>query len=67
MASQLVRPAEALGAAWELAAVRLFAGMCADVACLVFEAVEGLIAQRTFVGARQVWAVLVRMLHAADE
>jgi len=58
---QLVRAAEALCAAWELAGVRLLAGVSADVTSLVLEAVEGLVAQRTLVRARQVRAhVLLR-------
>ena len=44
MASQLVRPAEALRAARELACVRFLAGVGADVSCLMLEAVEGLVA-----------------------
>ena len=56
---QLVGSAEALGAARELAGVRLFARVRPDVAGLVLEAVEGLVAQRTLVRARQIGAVFV--------
>ena len=59
--SELVRTAEALCAARELAGVRLLASVSADVTGLVLEAVEGLVAQRTLVRARQVRAhVLLR-------
>lgn len=63
VARKLVGTAEALGAAGELAGVRLLAGVRPDVARLVLEAVEGLVAERALVGARQVGAVLVRVLH----
>lgn len=53
---QLVRAAEALCAARELAGVRLLASVSADVTGLMLEAVEGLVAQRTLVGTRQVRA-----------
>ena len=56
---QFVRSAEALGAARELAGVRLFASVRPDVAGLVLEAVEGLVAQRTLVRTWQVGAVFV--------
>ena len=53
---ELVRSAEALGAAGELADVRLLAGVGSDVSRLVLEAMEGLVAQGTFVGTRQIRA-----------
>lgn len=49
MAGQLVRAGEALEAAGEVALVGLFARVCSDVAGLVLEPVEGLLAQRTLV------------------
>lgn len=55
---QLVGAREALGAAGELAGVRLLARMRADVPRLVLEAVEGLVTEGAFVGARQVGALL---------
>lgn len=51
---ELVGAGEALRAAWELAGVRLLAGVSADVPRLVLEAVEGLLAERTLVGTGQV-------------
>lgn len=64
VARQLVGATEALGAARELAGVRLLARVGADVSGLVLEAVEGLVAQRALVGARQVGTmVLVLLLH----
>jgi hypothetical protein len=50
VSSELVGSAEALGAAWELAGVRLLAGMGADVPGLVLQAVKGLLADGTLVG-----------------
>lgn len=53
---QLVGARKLLGAAWELAGVRLLAGVGANVSCLVLEAVEGLVAERALVRARQLGA-----------
>lgn len=58
MAGELIRSAEALGAALELASVRLLTGVGADVSGLVFEAVESLIAQGALVWTWQVGSVL---------
>jgi hypothetical protein len=55
---QFIRPAEAFGTAGELASVRLFSRMRSNVACLVFEPVEGSFAQRTFVRPRQILLVV---------
>jgi hypothetical protein len=52
--SEFVRSAEAFTTARELAGMRLLACMSADVSCLVFQAVEGSVAERTLVRARQV-------------
>lgn len=54
MASQFIGTAESLGAARELAGVRLLASVRSDMASLVFEAVKGLVAQRALVWAREV-------------
>ncbi len=50
---QLVGARELLGAARELAGMRLLAGVSADMSGLVLEAVEGLVAERALVRARQ--------------
>lgn len=50
---QLVGARELLGATGELAGVRLLAGVGADVSGLMLEAVEGLVAERALVRARQ--------------
>lgn len=63
MAGQLVRSAETLGAAWELAGVRLLASVRPDVSRLVLETVECFVAERTLVWARQIWSVFVLVLH----
>jgi len=63
VARQLVGSAEALCAARELAGVRLLASVRPDMTRLVLEAVEGLVAKRALVRARQVGAVFVRVLH----
>src|SRR2546421_4353619 len=71
MPRQLVRPAEAFGAAWKLASVRLFSRMRSDVACLVFEPVEGSVAQRAFVRPRKILFIVHACLrntnHRGDE
>ena len=54
VAGQLVGAREALGAARELAGVRLLAGMGADMPRLMLEAVEGLVAERALVGPGQI-------------
>lgn len=54
MPSQLVGPTEAFGAAGELAAMWLLARVCSYVPGLMFQTVEGLIAEGAFVGTRQV-------------
>lgn len=53
VAGQLIRARELLTAARKLAGVRLLASVSADVSSLVLEAVEGLVAQRALVRARQ--------------
>jgi hypothetical protein len=58
MPGQLVGSREALGAAGELAGVRLLARVRPDVSGLVLETVEGLVAQWALVGSGQVLAVL---------
>lgn len=50
---QLIRAGELLAAARELAGVRLLAGVGADVSGLVLQTVEGLVAERALVGARE--------------
>jgi hypothetical protein len=55
---QLVGSGEALGAALELAGVRLLAGMGSNVSGLVLEAVEGLVAERALVGTGEIWSLL---------
>lgn len=50
---ELVGAGELLGAAGELACVRLLAGVGADMSGLVLEAVEGLVAEGALVRARQ--------------
>ena len=59
---ELVGAGEALGAAGEGAGVGLLARVGADVASLVLEAVESLIAERALVGAREVLARLFVLL-----
>jgi hypothetical protein len=61
---QLVRSAKALRAAWELAHVRLLAGVGADVSRLVLQSVEGLGADWALVGSWQVltWLLLLRCI-----
>ena len=56
VASQLIGSAETFAAARELACVRLLSGVCSNVSCLMFESVEGSVAQRALVGAREVLA-----------
>lgn len=55
---ELVGSTEALGASRERAGVRLLARVRADMASLVFKAVEGLLAQRTLVRAWEVVALV---------
>ena len=64
---ELVGPAESFGASGERACMGLLAGMGADVTGLVLEAVEGLLAQRTLVGAGQVLTGLVVGLRSGLE
>lgn len=52
VAGQLIRTGKTLAAARELTGVWLFACVCADVASLVLEAVEGLITERALVRTR---------------
>ena len=49
MSCQLIGPGKPLRTPLKGAAVRLFARVCANVSCLVFESVEGLLAERTLV------------------
>lgn len=51
MTCQLVRSAESLCTSGELAGVWLLARVSTDVSCLVFESVEGLVAERALVGS----------------
>lgn len=60
---ELVRSAEALRAAWELASVRLLARVRADMSRLVLQTVEGLVAQGTLVRSWQVGAMFILTLH----
>lgn len=62
---QLVGSREALRAAGKLADVRLLARVRPDVTGLVLETVEGLVAERALVRARQVGTFLSSMLLAA--
>lgn len=57
VAGQLVRPRELFAAAGKLAGVRLLARVGADMARLVLEAVEGLVAHGALVGAGEVLRV----------
>lgn len=59
VARELVRTAEALRAAGELASVRLLARVRPNVTSLVLETVEGTVAERTFVGPGEVLADLL--------
>ncbi len=63
MASKFIGSTKSFGAARELAGVWLFAGVRSDMAGLVLESVECLVAQRTFVGARQVGSMVVLVVH----
>lgn len=64
MSSKLVRTAEALGASWKLAAMRLFSCMSANVSRLMLETMESLVAQRALVRTWEVRAILI-VLHNA--
>ena len=59
MARQLIGPTKALGATRKLASVWLFSSVRSDVSRLMFEAMEGLITERTFVRAGQITSVLI--------
>lgn len=59
VAGELVGARKAFGAAGKLAGVGFFARVSANVSRLVFETVEGLVAQGTLVRARQVGPVVV--------
>lgn len=52
MSSQFIRATEAFCAARELATVGLLPGVGSYMSCLMFETVEGLIAEGAFVWAR---------------
>ena len=54
MAGQFVGSAEALATSRELAGMRLLASMSADMPGLMFEAVEGSVAQGALVGSREI-------------
>lgn len=56
---ELVGAAEAFGTAWELAGMRLLAGVGANVPGLVFQTVEGTVAERTLVRTREVLSHLL--------
>ena len=58
VSSQLIRATEAFRAAEKGAPMGLFARVCAYVSCLVLEAVKGLIAERAFVGSRQILSLV---------
>ena len=49
MTSEFIRAAEALRAARELASMWFLPGMCANVSGLVFQAMEGTVAERALV------------------
>ena len=74
MSGEFVGPAEALGAAWKLAHVRLLARVGANVSGLVLETMEGFGADRTLVRSRQIlswlfllwWSILNGRRHQAD-
>lgn len=61
--SQLVRATEAFRTAWKLASMRFLSSMCPDMACLMFKAMESLVAERTFIWTRKVGTVVVLVLH----
>lgn len=61
MSRQLVRAGELLRATGELAGVRLLSGVRSNVPGLVFEAMEGLVAERALVRTREFIAVLRRL------
>jgi hypothetical protein len=63
MSSQFVGSREALRAAGELAGVRLFAGMCANMSGLMFQSVKGLLAQGAFVGSGEILSVVAMLAH----
>jgi hypothetical protein len=54
MPSEFVGSAEALRASREGTSMRLLASVGADMASLVFQAMEGLLTERTFVRAREI-------------
>jgi hypothetical protein len=56
---ELVGAGEALGATWILAGMGFLAGMCADMPGLMFEAVEGPVAERALVRSGEVLVHLV--------
>ena len=68
MTGQLVRTAESFGASGIGARVRLLAGVSADMSCLMFPTMEGLIAERAFVGTGHfaLTLLLVGDIHVGD-
>jgi hypothetical protein len=62
VACELIRSRELFAAARELAGVRLFSSVSADVSGLMLEAVEGLIAERALVRSGQ----LIRVFRVLD-
>ena len=65
--SEFIRATEALGAAGELACMWFLPSMCANMSGLVFQAMEGTIAERTLVRTREILSRLLicraRTLH----
>lgn len=59
MSSQLVGSAEAFSAARKGASMWLLSGMGSNMSGLMFQAVEGFVAQRTFVRSREILSSIV--------
>jgi hypothetical protein len=66
MASQFVGSAETLATAGKLAGMRLLSRVCSNVSCLMFKSVEGSVAQRTLVRAREVLAFIGIKLRSSN-
>jgi hypothetical protein len=60
VSGKLVRPAESLGAASKAARMWLLTSVSSDMSSLMFQSVEGLVTERTFVGSWKICSVLVR-------
>lgn len=65
MAGQLVGSAESFRAARELASMRFLSSVRTNMARLMLETVEGLVAKGTLVRTRQIRTVFVLVLHCA--